>query len=379
MTSLILAIKTLRKFKLFIVTIFFVYLLFIIFKWILKSMRKMKIIFTIGDCNGIGLECFFKALNKISNETNYKDVEYFSAGNKKTIYDYAKKCAFDFFNQNWLNEINQNKIHLNNVTCEIIDSEEYSEVEFGKESKGAGRLAAASLKYAAAETLTGNYDAIVTLPVSKKVLYSVGWKYPGQTEFFADMCGAYKPLMILFLDNIRVALVTIHIQLEQVSKNITQAKLIEIIEIFNRSLWLDFCIDKSKIAVLGLNPHAGESRSLGIEEEETIKPAIEHCKKQGIQVEGPFPSDGFFGFEEYKKYDGILAMYHDQGLIPLKLLSNGNGVNFSAGLPIVRCSPDHGTGFAIAGKNLANELSTYNALLSAISIAQSRRQRIINC
>ncbi|HPI20921.1 MAG TPA: 4-hydroxythreonine-4-phosphate dehydrogenase PdxA [Candidatus Kapabacteria bacterium] len=338
----------------------------------------MNIIFTVGDCNGIGLECFFKALKKISKETNFKNVKFFIAGNKNTIYNYAKKCAFNFFNDNRFNEINQSKIHINNITCEIIDCEKYAEVELGKESKDAGRLAIASLKYAAAETLAGRFDAIVTLSVSKNVLYSVGWKFPGQTEFFANICGVQKPLMLLFLDNIRVALATIHIPLEQVSKNITQAKLIEIIEIFNHSLWLDFCIDKSKIAVLGLNPHAGENRSLGIEEEEIIKPAIEHCKKQGIQAEGPFSSDGFFGFEEYKKYDGILAMYHDQGLIPLKLLSNGNGVNFSAGLPIVRCSPDHGTGFAIAGKNLANELSTYNALLSAISIAQSRQQRAVD-
>ncbi len=342
-------------------------------------MRKMKIIFTIGDCNGIGLECFFKTLNKISKESSYKNIEFYIAGNKKTIYDYANKCAFNLFYNKKLNNINQNTIRFKNTTCEIIDSEEYPEVEFGKESKAAGRLAVASLKYAAAETLAGNFDAIVTLPVSKNVLYSVGWRFPGQTEFFADMCGTQKPLMLLFLDNIRIALATVHIPLEQVSKNITQSKLIEIIKLFNRSLWLDFCINKSMIAVLGLNPHAGESRSLGIEEEDTIKPAIEHCKKQGIQAEGPFPPDGFFGFGEYKQYDGILAMYHDQGLIPLKLLSNGNGVNFSAGLPIVRCSPDHGTGFAIAGKNLANELSTYNALISAISIAKSRRQRIINC
>jgi len=337
----------------------------------------MKIIFTIGDCNGIGLECFFKALKKISNEANYKEAEFFIAGNKKTIFDYASQCAFDFFNESQLKEINQSIIHINNINCEIIDCEEYAEVEFGRESKEAGRLAVASLKYASKETLAGSFDAVVTLPVSKNVLYSVGWRFPGQTEFFADKCGVQKPLMLLFLDNIRVALATIHIPLEQVSKNITQAKLIEIIEIFNHSLWLDFCLDESKIAVLGLNPHAGENRSLGIEEEETIKPAIEYCKKQGIKAKGPFPSDGFFGFGEYKKYDGILAMYHDQGLIPLKLLSNGNGVNFSVGLPIVRCSPDHGTGFAIAGKNLANELSTYNALLSAISIAKSRQQRAV--
>ena len=337
----------------------------------------MKIIFTIGDSNGIGLECFFKALNSFSENPKRKKTQIFIAGNKETIYSYAKQLSNQLFNENQLNQILDGKIIINNICCEIIDCSDYSEVKFGEETKSSGRLAASSLKFAAKETLAGNFDAIVTLPVSKKVLYSVGWMFPGQTEFFADMCGIEKPLMILFLNNIRVALATIHIQLIEVSQNITKSYLIEIIEIFNKSLWLDFCIENRMIAMLGLNPHAGENSSLGKEEEEIIKPAINHCNINGIQAEGPFPSDGFFGFNEYKKYDGIIAMYHDQGLIPLKLLSNGNGVNFTANLPIVRCSPDHGTGFSIAGKGIAYELSTYNALISAISIAESRQQRAV--
>jgi len=335
----------------------------------------MKIIFTIGDSNGIGLECFFKALNSFSENPKRKKTQMFIAGSKKTIYSYAKQLSNQLFNQNQINQILDGKVIINDTYCEIIDCYDYSEVKFGEETKSSGRLAAASLKFAAKETIAGNFDAIVTLPVAKNVLYSVRWMFPGQTEFFAYMCGIEMPLMILFLNNIRVALATMHLPLKEVSQNITQSNLIEIIEIFNKSLWLDFCVDESNIAVLGLNPHAGENSSLGKEEEEIIKPAIKHCNINGIHSEGPFSSDGFFGFNEYKKYDGIIAMYHDQGLIPLKLLSNGNGVNFTANLPLVRCSPDHGTGFSIAGKGIANELSTYNALLSAISITESRQQR----
>ena len=334
----------------------------------------MKIIFTIGDCNGIGLECFFKTLIKFSADSKNSDVDFFIAGNKKTIYEYAEKCNFDFLSKRQLKEIDNNRIYFNDLACEIINCAECSPVEFGKETLDAGRLAASSLKYAAKETFEKKFDAAVTLPVSKKSLYSAGWEFPGQTEFFASVCAVKNPLMLLFLGNIRIALATIHVPLEDVPKSINQAELIRTLEIFNKSLLIDFGIKNGRIAVLGLNPHAGESGSIGREESAIIEPAINDCKAKGIRAKGPFPADGFFGFGEYKKYDGILAMYHDQGLIPLKQLSKGNGVNFTAGLPIVRCSPDHGTGFSIAGKGIANECSSLKSLLAAIEIAKSRKK-----
>ncbi|MFH1050022.1 MAG: 4-hydroxythreonine-4-phosphate dehydrogenase PdxA [bacterium] len=337
----------------------------------------MKIIFTIGDCNGIGLEVLIKALIKFddfSKSSSFdklrmtnSQVDFSIVGNEKTIKEYLSYFNFPI-------TVNNNTIELNNRKILIIKSAAYSPVQFGKETKSAGRLAAKSIEKALALTLKNQYDAMITMPVSKSVLYKAGWKYPGHTEMLADVCNVKNPLMLLCTDKIRVGLATIHIPLSKVHKSITKSGLIETAQKFNLSLKQDFGIKAPKIALLGLNPHAGESGDIGKEEIKIIIPAINELNKQGIKTFGPFPADGFFAHGEYKQFHGILAMYHDQGLIPLKLLAKGSGVNFTAGLPIVRTSPDHGTAFGIAGQNKADCRSTLHAIELAIEVVRKRRK-----
>jgi 4-hydroxythreonine-4-phosphate dehydrogenase len=325
----------------------------------------------MGDCNGIGLEVWYKAItdfqksnSKLNNKKN-EDISFSIAGNLRTIEEYFEKLKIKI-------NISDNNLIVGNFICPIINSGKYSKVSFGSESKSAGELAASSIEKALDLTLQNKFDAMVTLPVSKSVLYKAGWKFPGHTEMIASVCKVKNPLMILCTDKVRVGLATIHIPIKEVHRNLKKSEIINIAEKFLKSLNSDFGIKFPKIAVLGLNPHAGESGDIGKEEITTIIPAIEFLKKSRINIEGPFPADGFFGHESFKNYDGILAMYHDQGLIPLKLLAKGRGVNFTAGLPVVRTSPDHGTAFEIAGKNIADHRSTLNAIKLATIIVTNR-------
>jgi 4-hydroxythreonine-4-phosphate dehydrogenase len=211
------------------------------------------------------------------------------------------------------------------------------------------------------------------MPVAKSSLYLAGWKYPGHTEMLADYCQSQEHLMILMTDRVRVALATIHIPLSRINQILSSELIISKTITLHECLKTDFGIDSPAIAVLGLNPHAGEDGALGEEENKIILPAIKKLNVSGIRAEGPFPADGFFAHGAYRNYDAILAMYHDQGLIPLKMLAAGGGVNFTAGLPIVRTSPDHGTAYSIAGKNEANSQSSYDAIISAIEIVKRRK------
>jgi len=337
----------------------------------------MNIIFSMGDCNGIGLEVLVKAIieydklieskkqkangRKLNEENNTFSI----AGNTKTIEDYISHFKFPA-------QVKNNSLVIESRICPIVKCGKYSKVSFGEESKSAGELATKSIEKALSLTLNGQFDAMVTMPVSKSVLYKAGWKYPGHTEMLAEGCGVINPLMILCKDKLRVGLATIHIPVKDVSRSLTKSGIIETGQRFNDSLKTDFGIKQPKIAVLGLNPHAGENGDIGKEEITKIIPAINELNKKGINAFGPFPADGFFAYGEYKVFDGILAMYHDQGLIPLKLLTKGSGINFTAGLPIVRTSPDHGTGFNIAGNGIADFRSTLNAIRLAIRIVKNR-------
>jgi len=326
----------------------------------------MKVCFTIGDCNGIGLEVFIKAILLIDSQNdNFARHEFSVFGNLETIEKY-----FSFFQFPLRFECNG--FWINDRFCNVINTYEFVEINFGTISEDAGKLALNSIEMAARKLLEREYDALVTLPISKFSLHKAGARFTGHTELLADFCKTDNPLMILCSKEKRVALATIHIPVKDVSKNISKNNLTHLLSAFSDSLIKDFNIKSPSIAVLGLNPHSGEYGEIGREEIEIIVPAIDEFKKLGYKLSGPFPADGFFAHGDYKLYDGILAMYHDQGLIPLKLLANGGGVNFTANLPIVRTSPDHGTAFDKAGKNCADATGLEESLKLAIRIAENR-------
>jgi len=213
----------------------------------------------------------------------------------------------------------------------------------------------------------------VTAPISKEAMSKAGFKFPGHTEYLADMAGQDEALMLMVAGSLRVALVTSHIALKDVPTTITIDKVLNKIRAFNQSLSKDFSIRRPKIAVFGLNPHAGENGKMGNEENEIINPAISKAKNEGIMAFGPYPADGFFGSNNRTNFDGVLAMFHDQGLAAFKALAFDDGVNFTAGLPVVRTSPDHGTAFDIAGKDLASGASMRQAIYLAIDVHRNQQ------
>jgi 4-hydroxythreonine-4-phosphate dehydrogenase len=244
----------------------------------------------------------------------------------------------------------------------------------GESTAEAGQYAFKSLEAATKDLASNKIDVLVTAPINKNNIQSESFKFPGHTEYLAEYANIEYPLMMLTHNDLRVGTVTGHLPLKEVAESIYYEDILHKLEVFHKSLQQDFRITRPKIAVLGLNPHNGDNGTLGSEEQEVIIPAIEEANKQGILAMGPFAADGFFGSPGYKKFDGILAMYHDQGLTPFKTLSFDQGVNFTAGLPIVRTSPDHGTAYDIAGKNLASASSFRNAVFLAIDIFKNRKE-----
>lgn len=306
----------------------------------------MKIAVTAGDVNGIGLELFTKVLDHF-----YDDLILYS--NKGTYNSYLKAVG------------------LTPNHCEIKNIDFDYKPQLGTLSSKSGKHAILSIQDAVNDAIQGKVDAIVTLPINKESVYKAGWKYPGHTEFFADKFKEHDFNMLLAYENIRVIPITIHVPLKEVSNKISSELIKSKIRSFKNSLVQDFGIKNPRIAILGLNPHAGENGTIGNEELEIIIPAINDLKE--LNLDGPFPADGFFGFGEYLNYDGIVSMYHDQGLIPLKLISKGAGVNVTSGLPIVRTSPDHGTAFEIAGKNIASAESLKQSIILAKEIVENRK------
>lgn len=316
----------------------------------------MKIAVSIGDPNGIGIEAFLKALKKLNID---KKIEFNLYSPKNILNQWYEILNFD---------ANFHNLHNSNYKINIIDFDSDYKLNLGKVDLEAGKIAVKSLDLAFSETINKKNNAILTLPISKESMYMTGWSYTGHTEYFAEKCNIQKQLMILFKDSLRCALVTTHKAIKEVPNFIKQDIILEKIIEFNKSLKYDFAIGNPKIAVLGLNPHSGENGNIGTEEIDEILPAIKKANYMRINCSGAYPSDGFFAHKEFQNFDGYIAMYHDQGLIPLKLLAFGGGVNFTAGLPIIRTSPDHGTAFAIAGKNIATEQSTLDAIYAAIDI-----------
>lgn len=330
-------------------------------------MDRIKIGITQGDVNGIGYEVILKTFSEPEMLELCTPVIY---GSPK-VATYCRK-AFDlpvnFTIVNSASEAQHDRLSLVNCNADEV------QVQFGTESAESGLAAFQSLERAVEEYRNGMIDAIVTAPICKNSIQSDKFHFPGHTEYFQQELGEGKQaLMILMNDSMRVALVTVHEPIAKVAQLINKELIKEKIAILNDSLKTDFGIEIPRIAVLALNPHAGDGGLLGNEETEHIVPAVQEASAEGVKCFGPFPADGFFGSGDYMKFDAILAMYHDQGLIPLKAASMDEGVNFTAGLPVVRTSPDHGTAFDIAGKGIASEQSFRKAVYAAIDILRSRR------
>lgn len=326
--------------------------------------QKPIIGISIGDINGIGVEVTLKAL---ADSRVYKAFTPVIYGHGKVITFYRKLMSLEDFNFSQirsLDEVQHRKVNVINVM------EEAPEVIPGVETSEAAKMALEALKAAVADLKEGKIQALVTAPLNKNNLNSEDFHFIGHTEFITDFVGAKESLMMMVDESLRVAMVTGHVPLAKVPQTITKERIQKKATIFLNSLEKDFGISKPKIAILGLNPHAGEDGLLGEEEEKIIKPAIKELKDQNKYVFGPYPADGFFGMMHQTKFDGVLAMYHDQGLIPFKSIAFSSGVNFTAGLPVIRTSPDHGTAYNIAGKNLADEGSMRAALLLASDIIQ---------
>lgn len=320
----------------------------------------------MGDLNGIGPEVVLKALadNRVLNMVT--PVLY---GSSKVISFYKKLFNIEDFNYTQVKtkgQLIQKGINVVNCWDDMI------EISPGKPSKDTGKAALAALKCACEELKEGHLDALVTAPLDKSTAHSEEFPFKGHTEFLSQYFGTGESLMFLVSDSIKIGLVTEHVSIAEVSSLITKERVSTKLNILETSLRNDFGITKPKIAVLGLNPHAGDNNLIGQEDDQVIKAVVNEFRNKGKLVLGPFPADGFFGMAQYQKYDAVLAMYHDQGLIPFKSIAFETGVNFTAGLPIVRTSPDHGTAFAIAGKNQASESSLREAIYKAGEIFRQR-------
>lgn len=331
-----------------------------------KKQQKPIIGITIGDINGIGPEIIIKALD------NGKMTKYFTPviyGSAKVLSFYRKQLDLSNFNFSPIEDAQKaNYRKVNVINC----WEENVEVTVGVSNEIGGKYAFMALERATEDLKEGKIQALVTAPINKMNIQNEEFNFPGHTEYLASKADQDESLMFMITESVRVGVLTGHIPLSEVPSAITQESIKKKIKMMAHSLKKDFGINKPKIAILGLNPHAGEDGLLGKEEQDIIKPAILEAKEKGNIVLGPFPADGFFGSGQFKKFDAVLAMYHDQGLVAFKSLTFGNGVNFTAGLPFVRTSPDHGTAYHLAGKNEADESSMRSALFAALDISNYR-------
>ena len=330
--------------------------------------QKPRIGITLGDINGIGPEVVIKAIADNRLLALVTPVVY---GSAKIIAYYKKLFNIEEFNYTQVRQKGQLAPKaINVVNC----WEEIIEIVPGKPTKESGQAALTALKAACEDLKDGHLDGIVTAPIDKKNVHSEDFPFKGHTEYLTQFFGQSESLMFMVSDNLKIGLATEHIPVSQVSQALTRERIEKKLMLMEASLKKDFAIAKPRIAVLGLNPHAGDNGLIGQEDEQIIKPLVNDLRNKGKLVMGPFPSDGFFGSAQYMKYDAVLAMYHDQGLIPFKTVAFENGVNFTAGLPIVRTSPDHGTAFSIAGKNMASEASLREAIFKAADIFKNRTE-----
>ena len=329
--------------------------------------NKIKVGITVGDINGIGLEVILKTLNDERMLNHCVPIIY---GSSKVVSYHKNIVQLENFNFQGIRQAS----HANPRAVNVLNCwNENVNIQLGQISDMGGHYAKQSLYQAMDDLLAGEIDAMVTAPIHKKAMQMAGFEYVGHTEFITKSAKIKESLMLMVNGDLRIGLVTNHVPIVRVAQKVNKRLVLKKITIMHETLHVDFGIPKPKIAVLGLNPHAGDEGLIGDEELVHIMPAIEEAKEQGIMAMGPYPADGLFGSGQYKNFDAILAMYHDQGLLPFKALSFGEGVNYTAGLPIVRTSPDHGTAFDIVGKNMADPSSFRTAVFQAIDIVKNRR------
>ncbi len=331
----------------------------------MNKSEKIKVGISIGDCNGVGIEIILKTF------LDKRMLDFCTPiifGSTKLISFYKKNLNIDiqFNGIKYVNKALTGKLNILNIWNEDVP------VELGKATKVAGEHAFKSLESATTVLVKGEIDVLVTAPINKNNIQSENFHFAGHTEYLESKLDG-ESLMILMTDEIKIGLITGHIPISKVAETITPELITKKVENFYNSLMQDFAISKPKIAVLGLNPHCGDYGVIGNEDDEIIKPTLTKIQKEGKLVYGPFAADSFFGSDSYKNFDGILAMYHDQGLAPFKTLSFGEGVNYTAGLNKIRTSPDHGTAYNIAGKGIANISSFKEAIFTAIKIYRTRK------
>jgi len=331
--------------------------------------QQIRVGITHGDINGVGYEVILKTFADTRITELCTPVIY---GSSKIAAYHRKSLELPQVNMNIINQAEDaqgNRVNIINCVDEEV------KVELAKPTPAAGEAAYQALEAAVKDLKRGVIDVLVTAPINKHTIQNETFRFPGHTEYLGKSLGDQeeKALMILMTESLRVALVTGHIPLSEVPSQISQEKIVDKLVVFNQALKQDFNIIKPRIAVLSLNPHAGDSGLLGNEEETIIIPAIQEAEKQGVLSFGPYAADGFFGSDMFERFDGVLAMYHDQGLIPFKTLSMENGVNYTAGLSVVRTSPAHGTAYDIAGQNLASEESFRQAIYSSLDIYRNRK------
>jgi 4-hydroxythreonine-4-phosphate dehydrogenase len=328
-------------------------------------MEKLKIGISVGDINGVGLEVILKT---VSDERILKLCTPVIFGSSKVV-SYHKNIVqveFPFANIRTAEDAEDGKVNVVNCWNDNVN------ITLGRANETGGKYAMKALEVATAALKSFDIDALVTAPIHKKAMQMAGFQHVGHTEYITEQLGSKESLMLMVNDKLRVGLVTNHLPISQVAAAVTKEAILKKLTILNECLQIDFGIERPTIAVLGLNPHAGDEGAIGSEEDEIIRPAIEMAKERGLFAFGPFPADGFFGSGQHVKFDGILAMFHDQGLVPFKTLSFGAGVNYTAGLTGIRTSPDHGTAFDIAGQNNADPSSFRQALFLALDIAKNR-------
>jgi 4-phospho-D-threonate 3-dehydrogenase / 4-phospho-D-erythronate 3-dehydrogenase len=323
---------------------------------------------TMGDFNGVGPEVVIKASLSPAVRGVCRPL---LVGSLDVFEHYARTCKRSVL----FREITADRGEIDGPGIPVVEVRPYERpvISPGLAAVRGGVFAGESLRKAVRLWSQGMADAVVTAPTSKSVMQKAGFRFPGQTEMVAAFSGGKRPLMMLVAGTFRVALATVHLPLKVVSRTLSKQLIVERLRRIHDSLRIDFRLKHPRIAVLGLNPHAGENGLLGNEEQRLIAPAIRLAVRSGIRAEGPFPADGFFGTHAHRKYDAVLAMYHDQGLIPLKMWGFETGVNYSAGLPVIRTSPDHGTAYELAGRGGANPNATIAAMILAASIVKNRR------
>ena len=329
--------------------------------------RKIRVAITQGDTNGVGYEVILKVFSDPNILELCTPIIY---GSPKIASYHRKTLNLEvpYTIINHAEEARDGRVNL--LAC--FDDE--IKIEMGQPSQEAGAAALKALDRAMTDYRSELYDVLVTAPINKATIQSPGFHFPGHTEYIETSVGeGEKALMILMNETLRVALVTTHLPIKDIAKAITKESIVKKATIFHKALKRDFRISSPRIAVLSLNPHAGDNGLLGSEEKDIILPAIEELADKGIQAFGPFAADGFFGSGAYDRFDGVLAMYHDQGLAPFKTIALESGVNYTAGLPIVRTSPDHGTAYDIAGKGIADETSMRQAIFTAIDVFRNRQ------